>query len=123
MAGAVPGIGTVFGIIQKRLEERRLDAFQIALRLADDVLGHKFRSIFEHMDEAVQLAQDVVGQVAARFCFAVQKNWHVGVLPPHFLNKRPQVHHSRVEVGAGAEFFVVNRQHEGACAALLLGEF
>ena len=123
MAGAVPRIRTVFGIIQKRLEERWLDAFQIALCLADDVLGHKFRRVLEHVDEAVQLAQDVIGQVPARFCFAVQEDRHVGVLPSHFLDERPQVHHSRVKVGTGAEFFVVDRQNESACPTLLLGKF
>jgi hypothetical protein len=36
--------------------------------------------------------------------------------------KRAQVQHRRVQVGAGGEFLVVDRQDEGAGAALLLGE-
>jgi hypothetical protein len=41
-------------------------AVEVALGLADDVARHELRRVLEHVDEAVQLAQDVVGDVAAR---------------------------------------------------------
>jgi hypothetical protein len=79
----VPGVGAVFGVVEQGLEERRLDAFEVALGLADDVARHELGRVLEHVDEAVQLAQDVVGQVAAGFGFAVHVDRHIGVLAPH----------------------------------------
>ena len=62
MPRTMPRVGSVFRVVEQGLEERGLDAFQIGFGVADDVAGHEFGRIFEHMDEAVQLAQDVVRQ-------------------------------------------------------------
>ena len=122
VARAVPGVGAVLGVVEQRLEERRLHAFQVALGLADDVARHELRRVLEHVDEAVQLAQDVVGDVARGLGLAVHVDRHVGVLAPHLLDEGAQVQHRRVEVRAGRELLVVDRQDEGAGAALLLRE-
>ena len=122
MAGAVPRIGAILGVIQERLEERRLDAFQIGLGLADDVAGDEFRRILERMDKAVQLAQNVVGQVARGLGLAIDIDRHIGVFPAHFLDEVAQVDDHRVQFRAGAEFLVVDGQHKGRGARLLLGE-
>jgi hypothetical protein len=68
----------------------------------------------------MQFAQDVVGDVARGFGFAVHIDRHIQILAPHFLNEVAQVQHGRVQIRAGCELFVVNRQNEGAGAALLL---
>jgi hypothetical protein len=60
----MPGIGAILRIVEQRLEERRLQAFQVAARLADDVSRDELGRVLEHVDEAMQLAQDVVRQVA-----------------------------------------------------------
>ena len=63
VAGAVPGIRAVLRVVEQRLEERRRHAVEVALGFADDVAGHELRRVLEHVDEAVQLAQDVVRDV------------------------------------------------------------
>ena len=68
----------------------------------------------------MQLAQDVVGQVAAGFGFAVDVDRYISVFATHFFNKGAQVQHRGVQVGAGCEFLVVDGQNEGASTALLL---
>jgi hypothetical protein len=122
VARAVPRVGAVLGVVEQRLEERRLDALQVALGLADDVARHELRRVLEHVDEAVQLAQDVVGQVPAGLGLAVDVDRHVGVLAPHFADELAQAQHRRVQLGAGRELLIVDRQDERAGARLLLGE-
>ena len=127
MAGAVPGVGAVFRVVQQRLEKRRLYAFQIRTGLANDVPRHKLRRVFKHVDEAVQLAQDVVGQVLAGLGLAMQVDGHIRVLAPHLLDEMAQIQNGRGQTGAGvvragAELLIVNRKNEGAGAALLLGK-
>jgi hypothetical protein len=122
MAGAVPGIRTVLRVVEQRLEERWLHAFQVALGLADDVARHEFGGVLEHVDEAMQLAQHVVGQVAAGFRFAMHIDGHVGVLAAHFLDEGAQAQHGGVEIRTQGELLVVDRQDERAGTALLLGE-
>ena len=118
----VPRVGAILGVIQQRLEKRRLDAFEVGLGVANDVAGDKFRRVLEHMDKAVQLTQDVIGKVAARLGFTVDVDRHIVVLPAHLLNEIAQVQDGGVEVRAGGEFLVINRQDKGAGAGLLLGE-
>ena len=84
------------------------------------MFGNKFRRILEHMDEAVQFAQDIIGQVAAGFRLAVDIDRHIGVLPPHFLDKATQVQNRRVKIRTGAEFLIVDRQHKSTGPRLLL---
>ncbi len=122
VAGAMPGVGAILGVIEQRLEERRLDPLQIRLRFPDDVARHEFRRVLVHVDEAVQLAQDVVGDVARGLGLAIHVDRHIGVLAAHFLDEAAQVHHRRIEIRAGREFLVIDGQDEGAGAALLLRE-
>lgn len=70
---AVPGIRTVLGIFDQLAEERRRQAVHVAARFADDVARHELRRVLEHVDEAVQLAQDVVRDVFRRARLAVRK--------------------------------------------------
>lgn len=104
----MPGVRAVFGVVKQGFEKRRLHAFEIAFGFADDVAGDKFGRIFKHVDEAVELAQDVVGQVVAGCGFAINIDGDVGVFAPHFGDEGAQVEHDRIELGAGGEFFVVN---------------
>eukprot|EP01041_Mallomonas_annulata_P016518 gene16519-34434_t len=60
--------------------------------------------------------------MAAGLGFAVDVDRHVRILAPHLVDEIAQVQHHRIEVGTLAELFVVDRQDEGARAALLLGE-
>jgi hypothetical protein len=122
VTGAVPAVGAVFGVVQQRLEERRLHALQIALGFADDVLGHELGRVLEHVNEAMQLTQDVVGQVAAGLGLAVDVDGHLFILAAHFTDEVAQAVNDGVLVAAELEFLVVDRQDEGAGPALLLGE-
>ena len=122
VAGAVPRERAVLGVIEQGLEKRGLDAFEVALGFANDVTRHELGRVLEHVDKAVQLAQDVVGQVAAGFGFAVDVDRYLGVFAAHLGDELAQVEHRRVQVGAGRELFVVDRQDERTGAALLLRE-
>ncbi len=90
VAGAVPGIRAVLGVVHQRAEERRRQAVQVGLGFADDVARDEFRRVLEHVDEAVQFAQDVVGDVARGAGFAVQVDRDVGVLVADFLDEGAQ---------------------------------
>jgi hypothetical protein len=122
VARAVPGVAAVLRVVHQRLEERRRQAVEVALGLADDVAGHELRRVLEHVDEAVQLAQHVVRDVLAGARLAVDVDRDVGVLEADLLDELAQVQHRRVELGAALELLVVDAQDEGAGAALLLRE-
>ena len=117
---AMPGVGAVFGVVQQSLEKRRLHAFQVTFGFADDMARHKLWRVLEHVDKAMQLAQDIVGNMARGFGLAINVNRHVQVSAPHFFNEVAQVQHRRIQVRARRELFVVNRQDKSAGAALLL---
>ncbi|MCY1169354.1 hypothetical protein D9M73_93800 [compost metagenome] len=119
---AVPGVGAVFGVVQQRLEERRLYPFEVTFGFPQDVARHKFGRVLEHMDKTMQLAQDVVGDMARGFGLAIHINRHIQILAAHFFNEVAQVQHGRVQVRARGEFLIVDRQNKGAGAALLLRE-
>ena len=124
VARAVPGVGAVLRVMHQRAEERRCQAVEIGLRFADDVAGHKLRRVFEHVNEAVQLAQNVVRDVARGAGLTVDVDGDVGVLVPDLAYKSAQGLQRRVDlfVGTGAELFIVDREDEGRCARLLLSE-
>ena len=61
MARAVPGVRTVLRVIDQSSKKRRCEAVHIGFGLSDDVARHELWRVFKHVDEAVQLAQDVVG--------------------------------------------------------------
>jgi hypothetical protein len=86
------------------------------------VAGDEFRRVLVHVDEAMQLAQDVIRNVAAGARLAVQENRDLGVLVANFLDELAQVEHRGVELRPGRELLVVDGQDEGRSAALLLGE-
>ena len=118
----MPGIGAILRIVQQSFKKRWLHAFEVTLCLANDVARHELGRVLKHMDKAVQLAQDVVRNMAAGLGLAIDINRHVQVLAAHFFNKVAQIQHRRVQIRSRGEFFVVNRQNECAGTALLLGK-
>ena len=118
----MPGIRAIFRVVEQGLEERRLHALQITFGLPNDVAGHKLRRVFEHVDETMQFTQDVIGQMARGFGFAIDINRHVCVFAAHFVDEAAQVHHHRVQIGTRRKLFIVNRQNERAGPRLLLGK-
>ena len=121
VAGAVPGIGAVRGVMRQRAEEGRRQRIEIGLGLAHDIAGDELRRVLEHVDEAVQFAQHVVGDVAAGARLAVQEDRDVGVAVADLLDEGAQFGDGFLGL-VGAELLVVDRQDEGRGAALLLGE-
>ena len=63
MPRAVPGIRAVLGVIEQCFEKRRLYAFEVTLGFPNDVARHELGRVLKHVDEAMQLTQDVVGQM------------------------------------------------------------
>ncbi len=78
--------------------------------------------VLEHVDEAVQFAQDVVRHVARGARLAVEVDRDVGVAKADLLDKGAQVQHRGIEFRPRRELLVVDRQDEGRGAALLLRE-
>jgi ribonucleotide reductase alpha subunit len=72
------------------------------------VARDELRRVLEHVDEAVQLAQDVVRDVLRGSRLAVQVNRNVGVAAADLADELAQVQHRRVELGAGRELLVVD---------------
>ncbi|KAG0928191.1 hypothetical protein G6F31_017795 [Rhizopus arrhizus] len=66
VAGAMPGIRTVFRVVEQRFQEGRLDAVQIIPGFTDEVARDELGRVLEHVDDAVQLAQDVIGTSTLR---------------------------------------------------------
>jgi hypothetical protein len=120
----MPGIRSVLGVMHQRAEKRRRQPVQVGPRLADDVARDELRRVLEHMDEAVQLAQDVVRNMARGAGLAVEINRDVGVAKAQLLDEGTQRLQRLGGLGLrpAAELLVVDRQDEGRSAALLLGK-
>jgi len=76
------------------------------------------------VNETVQLAQDIVGDMARGARFTVQINRNVSVLVTNFLDKGAQRFQRYLGFlgRATAEFFIINRQNECRRTLLLLSE-
>jgi hypothetical protein len=122
--GTMPGVGTVLRVFHQRAEEGRRQRVHVGLGLADDVARNELRRVLVHVDETVQFAQDVVGDVARGARFAVQVDWNVGILETYLFHKGAQRAQGdfRFLHAAAAEFLVVDGQHERRGPALLLCE-
>src|ERR1035437_6665163 len=83
---------------------------------------HELGCVLEHVNEAMQLTQNIIRKMPRRFGLAVNVNWHIQILAPYFINEMAQVHHRRIQIRSGCELFVVNRQDKRTGAALLLCE-
>ncbi len=129
---AVPRVGAFVRVLHQFLEERRRERIQIHLGLADDVTRDELRRVLEHVDEAVQFAQDVVRQMARGARFAVQEDRYIGVAAAHLGHERAQrddrgrklrclAFHDDV-VYVRQQLVVVDRQDEARRAARLLRE-
>ena len=99
--GAMPRVRAVLRVVDERAKERRRQRVEVRLRLADDVPRHELRRVLEHVDEAVQLAQDVVGNVLRGARLAVQVDRDLRVLEADLLDEVAQVHDRGVELGPG----------------------
>src|SRR5690554_2985478 len=85
---------------------------------------HKFWRVFKHVNEAMQLAQDIVRYMLRRARFPIQIDGDLFVAKTQLGNEGPQVSDGighvfgRIDI----EFLVVNRHNEGTGPALLLGK-
>ena len=122
MARAVPGIRSVLGIVHQGAEKRRSQSVEIGFRLTDDVPRHEFRCVLEHVDETVQLTQQIVRNVAGCTRFTIKVDRNVGVLAPDFRHEGAQGFQGFVDFlfRPFAEFLVVDGQDKSGCAGLLL---
>src|SRR5690606_9490147 len=91
---------------------------------ANNVAGHELRRVLEHVNEAVQLAQDIVWNMLRCTRFTVQIDGDLGIAKPQFADERAQIldRLGNVLRRIYVEFLIVDRQNERARAALLLGE-
>ena len=74
------------------------------------------------MNKAMQLTQDIVGDVFRGARLAVQINWDIRVTKAQLTNKRTQIFNRASDIlrRIDIKLFIINRQDKGACAALLL---
>src|SRR5690606_18878504 len=120
----VPRIRAVRSVLHELTEKRRSEAVEICPGVANDVSRHKFGGVLEHVNEAVQLAQYVVGDMLRRSRLAIQIDGNVFVTKTQLANEGTQILDGVGDVlgRIDVEFLIVNRQNERTRAALLLGE-
>src|SRR4029453_11935820 len=122
MSGAVPGIRAVLRVVDQRAEKGRRQRVEVGLGLADDVPRDELRRVLEHVDEAVQLTQDVVRDVLRRAGLAIEVDRDLRVLEADLADEVAQVDDRRIDLGTAREFLVIDRQDERRSARLLLRE-
>ena len=88
---AVPGVRSVLGVVDHRAEKRRREAFDVRFGFAEDVPSDKLGSVLEHMDKAVKLTQDIVGDVARGTGLAVEENRYVCVFEADLRDELTQI--------------------------------
>ena len=122
MTWAVPRVRTVLRIVNECPEKRRREAVGIRFRFPDNVSGDELGRVFKHMDEAVQFAQNIIGNVGGGARLTVEINRNFGVTPTDLFDERTQIDDGGIKFGARCEFFVIDRKNECGCAALLLSK-
>ena len=75
----MPRVGPVLRVFDELAEEGWCQTVDIAARLSNDVTRHKLGRILKHVNEAVQFAQNIVGDVLRGTCFTVQINRNIGI--------------------------------------------
>ena len=83
----MPGVGAILRVIDQLAKKWWRQAIDIAACLTNDVSRHKLRRVLEHVDEAMQFAQDIVRDVFCRARFSVQINRDIRVAKPQFTDK------------------------------------
>jgi len=106
--------------MHQRAEKRRRQRIEISPRLAHHMLGDELRRVFIHVDEAMQLAQNVVRNVPAGARLAMQEDRNLGVLVTNLLDEGAQLGNGFLFLVG--QLLIIHRQDEGRGAALLLGE-
>ena len=61
VAGAMPRIRTIVCVVQQFLEKWRCQRAQILIRFPQDVASHEFWRVLKHVNESMQLTQNVIG--------------------------------------------------------------
>ena len=121
VAGAMPRIRTVVGVVQQFLEKWRCQRAKILVRFTQNVASHEFWRVFEHVDETVQLPQYVVRQMLRGARFAEQKDWNVGIASTRRFNEFAQVMHRLTLHAVLIDLFVVNGDHKSRRSRRLIG--
>jgi len=108
--------------VRQRAEKRGREGVEIGFGFADDVARHELRGVFVHVDETMQLAQHIVGNVAGGARFTVEIDRNVRIAATDFCDEIAQIgERSLGFFGAAAtEFFIIDRHDETGRAALLL---
>ena len=71
VSGAMPRIRPILSVVNHRAEKGRRQSFDLSLRFPENVPCDKLWSILEHVDKAVELSEDVVGNMSRCTGFAV----------------------------------------------------
>lgn len=64
VAGTMPGVRSVLCIVHEGAEKRWCQSIQIGFGFTDNMACDEFRRILEHVNETVQLAQQIIRDVA-----------------------------------------------------------
>ena len=108
--------------MRKRTEKRRRKACQVLTGFAHDVAGHEFGRILEHVNEAVQFTQHVVGNGGRGLGFAVKENRHVGIRASDLTHEGTQLGNGFVFFSGIREVVVIETHDEGRSAACLTSQ-
>ena len=119
----VPGIGAVLSIVGEGTEKRRCQRVEVAFGFTNNMPGHKVGSVFVHMNKAVQLPQNGIGNMTGSAGFTVKVNRDIRITVANLLHKAAQLLQHRMGFfPAAGQLFIVDGQHKPRSPALLLGK-
>src|SRR5690625_746651 len=118
----VPGIGTIISVLHQLTEKWRRHAGQIGACLTNDMAGHKLRSILKHMDKAVQLPQNIIGNMLRSTGLTIQINGNIFISEPQLGDKAAQLLYGGSDQLGGLilKLLIIDRQDKGTGPTLLL---
>ena len=117
---AVPRVRTIIGVVHQRLEERGRQRVQVIGGLTDDVARHELRRVLEHVDEAVQLLQDLVRDMLRGARLTEQEDRNVGIAAARLADEGPQVLNGHALGPFLVDLLIIDGDDEGRCPCRLI---
>ena len=121
MSRAVPRVRTIIGVVHQRLEERGRQRVQVIGGLTDDVARHELGRVLEHVDEAVQLLQDLVRDMLRGARLTEQEDRDVGIATARLADEGPQVLNGHALGPFLVDLLIIDGDDEGRGPRSLIG--
>ncbi len=84
---AVPGVRAIGCILQQFAEKRWRQPVEVRTGFPDNMAGHELGRIFKHMNEAMQLTQNIIRDMPRRARFPIKINRDIFIAEPQLTNE------------------------------------